>query len=89
MTKPKRYHSYLLRMWQTSDGESCTWRASLEQPGTKERRGFASLDQLFDFLKDQATPHPGQVGTGAGEQLASRGGKEPLEARPGKEKKGQ
>lgn len=89
MTKPKRYHSYLLRMWQTSDGESCTWRASLEQPGTRERWGFASLDQLFDFLKDQATPHPGQVGIGAGEQVASGGGKEPLEARPGKEKKGQ
>ena len=52
------YHSYLLRMWQTSDGEECTWCASLEQPGTEERRGFATLDDLFDFLREKAASQP-------------------------------
>jgi hypothetical protein len=54
MAKGTVYHSYLLRIWQTGDDESCTWRASLEQPGTRARRGFASLDELFRFLRDQA-----------------------------------
>jgi hypothetical protein len=88
MTKPKGYHSYLLRMWQTSDGARYTWRASLEQPDTKERRGFATLDQLFDFLKEQAALQPEQMGTGAREQVASSGGQEPHAIQPGKEKKG-
>jgi hypothetical protein len=50
----QRYLSYLLRLWQTSDGEQQIWRASLESPGTGERRGFASLADLFDFLLAQA-----------------------------------
>jgi hypothetical protein len=54
MPKPRqRYLSYLLRLWQTSDGGEHVWRASLECPGTGERRGFASLKDLFDFLHAQ------------------------------------
>jgi hypothetical protein len=71
MTKSPGYCSFLLRMWQTSDGEGLTWCASLEQPGTRERRGFATLDQLFDFLRDQAALQPKQIGTGSREQVAS------------------
>jgi hypothetical protein len=48
-------------MWQTSDGEKCTWCASLEQPGTRGRRGFANLDELFDFLRDQIAAQPEQT----------------------------
>ena len=54
---PKRqsgYLSYMLRLWQTRDGEKRVWRASLEIPGTGERRGFASLKELFDFLEARA-----------------------------------
>jgi hypothetical protein len=54
------YLSYLLRLWQVSgDGEppdmgrKAIWRASLESTRTGERRGFASLDELFDFLREQ------------------------------------
>jgi hypothetical protein len=54
MTKQKGYFSYLLRVWQTSNGEESVWSASLEQPGTQERRGFATLDELVRFLQDQA-----------------------------------
>lgn len=57
MEKPEqRYLSYLLRLWQTSDGEELLWRASLEMPGTGERHGFASLKALFEFLRSQAEP---------------------------------
>jgi len=29
------------------------WRASLEDPHSGERRGFADLESLFAFLKEQ------------------------------------
>jgi len=40
-------------LWQTSDGRKQVWRASLERPGSGDRRGFASLEDLFDFLETQ------------------------------------
>ncbi len=58
------YVSYMLRMWQDdSDGESPTseespWRASLQSPHTGKRRGFASLDDLFDFLRSRVGRQP-------------------------------
>ena len=52
-----RYLSYLLRLWQTSSKEEQVWRASLEEPGTRERRGFASPEALFDFLAAQTGRH--------------------------------
>lgn len=54
--REQRYLSYLLRLWQTSDGRKKVWRASLESPGTGERQGFASLKDLFDFLQTQTDP---------------------------------
>ena len=51
--REQRYRSYLLRLWQTSDGRKQVWRASLESPGGGERRGFASLRDLFGFLEAQ------------------------------------
>ena len=54
----RRYLSYLLRLWQTSDRGKQVWRASLESPGTGERRGFASLEDMFEFLRALA----GQAG---------------------------
>jgi hypothetical protein len=49
----RRYLSYLLRLWQTGDGEEQVWRASLQEPGSEARRGFASLQELLDFLNAQ------------------------------------
>jgi hypothetical protein len=55
------YLSYLLRLWRVSgDGgthrkEKTVWRASLESPHTGERMGFASLDALFAFLRQQTS----------------------------------
>lgn len=56
MEKRQRYFSYLLRLWQTSNGEKQVWRASLECPGTGERQGFASLKDFMDFLYAQTMP---------------------------------
>jgi len=53
MNKSPRYLSYLLRLWQTDDQGQAVWRASLEYPGTRERQGFADLDELFEFLQTQ------------------------------------
>jgi hypothetical protein len=60
MAKQQRYLSYLLRLWQTSDKGEQVWRASLESPGSGERRGFARLKDLFDFLQTQTEPQDGQ-----------------------------
>jgi hypothetical protein len=48
------YMAYLLRLWQVKDRGTVGWRASLESPHTGESRGFASLDDLFAFLRRQA-----------------------------------
>lgn len=44
------YLSYLLRLWRVR-GESEVWRASLENPLTRDSKGFGGLDELFDFLR--------------------------------------
>lgn len=49
--RKRRYFSCLLRLWETADGEQIIWRASLEFPATGQRRGFASLVELFAFLE--------------------------------------
>ncbi len=43
------YISYLLRLWLVED-DGPVWRASLENPTTAERHGFATLDRLVAFL---------------------------------------
>jgi hypothetical protein len=53
------YLSYLLRLWRVDEesphggAKQVVWRASLENPHTRQRQGFASLDELFDFLREQ------------------------------------
>jgi hypothetical protein len=49
--RAQHYLSYLLRLWRSGAGAESTWRASLESPLTSERRGFASLKDLFAFLE--------------------------------------
>ena len=44
------YRAYLLRMWCPEHEESGCWSASLENSQTGERVGFASLEELFEFL---------------------------------------
>jgi len=49
----RRYISYLIRLWQVKDSGGLVWRASLESSRTGERQGFADLDALFAFLRQQ------------------------------------
>ena len=52
MSKRKReYMAYLLRLWRENDDRP--WRALLENPNTKERFGFANLNELIEFLEDK------------------------------------
>lgn len=49
---PIRSHSYILRLWRTGEPQTAEWHASLEDPFTKERFGFSSLEQLFAFIME-------------------------------------
>lgn len=44
--------SYILRLWCANEPRPAVWHASLEDPSTKERFGFANLEQLFAFLME-------------------------------------
>lgn len=59
----RRYLSYLLRLWQISSEGKWLWRASLENPHTGERHGFADLKSMFAFLEEQ-TYSPSQPPSG-------------------------
>jgi hypothetical protein len=50
--EPAMYHSYLLRLWRSSQGNA-VWRASLESAQSGERLAFADLESLFAFLEAQ------------------------------------
>lgn len=52
--KQPNYISYLLRLWRVDRQEQAVWRASLERSDTRERTSFASLDNLFEFLREEA-----------------------------------
>jgi hypothetical protein len=47
--------SHLLRLWPIRGGQELLWRASLESARTGERRGFASLTDLFAFLEKEVS----------------------------------
>ena len=51
-----RYCAYLLRCWETPGqrpARPTTWRFSVEDIHTGERRGFASVQALIDFLETE------------------------------------
>jgi hypothetical protein len=53
LVKPKEYLSFLLRLWRVKQNDENGWRASLENPHTGEVRGFASLEALWNFLREE------------------------------------
>lgn len=61
MSKHKHHpsHAYLLRCWQEespSFDDSSEWRFSVEEVlNEKWRRGFTSIQDLFDFLEAELT----------------------------------
>jgi hypothetical protein len=58
------YVSYLLRLWREKGEQTTRWRASLQDPHSGDRVGFAHLDELVAFLREQiglAPPAEGLV----------------------------
>ncbi len=53
MIERKRYFSFLLRLWLAGNSSQPQWRASLEDTRTGERLGFASLEDLCRYLRQQ------------------------------------
>jgi hypothetical protein len=49
----RHYRAFLLRLWQERSEGGWVWRASLEDPHSHERKGFADLERLSAFLKEQ------------------------------------
>ena len=50
--QPLRSRSYILRLWCVGEPQAAQWHASLEDPSTRERLGFSSLEQLFAFVME-------------------------------------
>ena len=46
----KKYFAYLLRIWSGDDPGTPVWRASLEDPHTREILAFDSVESLYDYL---------------------------------------
>jgi hypothetical protein len=45
--------SYLLRLWRERGEQMTWWRVSLQDPLSGQRVGFAHLDELVAFLREQ------------------------------------
>jgi hypothetical protein len=48
------YRSYLLRVWRAGSADAPIWRLLIEDVQSRERYGFARLEQLVAFLREQA-----------------------------------
>jgi len=60
---------YLLHLWQERaprPGSPEVWRFSLEDPRTGQRQGFASLEEMMSFLREQLAGEHGSRGRGQG-----------------------
>lgn len=49
--KRPNYHSYLIRLWRSSDDETASWHIMLENPHTRERHSFATLGDMLAYLQ--------------------------------------
>lgn len=54
-TMHQPYIAFLLRLWQTGEGDQGNWLASLEDPHTHQVTGFENLVGLYEYLKNLET----------------------------------
>ena len=47
--------SYLVRLWQATEGGESVWRVSLRDVEGSEWQGFADLESFFTFLRSQTS----------------------------------
>jgi stress response protein YsnF len=53
MTTEPPYRAYLIRLWPTERGGLRRCRVTLDDVGVSERRDFADIDHLTEFLKQE------------------------------------
>lgn len=59
--RPLRHQSFILSLWQEAEATAdspAVWRYSLENPQTSERRGFAEIAGLLNFLEEWTAVPP-------------------------------
>jgi hypothetical protein len=63
---PNPYFSYLLRLWRTNNPAVSEWRISIEDPHSREMRGFNSPQLFWKYLQNlmEEDAPPGQVSKG-------------------------
>ena len=64
----RNYIAYLLRLWREQGGESTRWRASLQDPHSGERTGFANMEELFGYLRRETGDLPERGACGLGNE---------------------
>jgi len=47
------YRVFLLRIWPANGEAKAAWRASLEDPRTRQVKFFPSLEALFSYLQQE------------------------------------
>jgi hypothetical protein len=45
----------MLRLWRVNSAEISDWQASLEDPHSGKKIGFANLESLLSYLKGQTS----------------------------------
>ena len=73
MADEQRYLAYLVRLWVVHDNGGVVWRASVEDAHMGERRAFANLAGLFDFLQAATEQEPTACGQLEGGRAARPG----------------
>jgi hypothetical protein len=58
LVKSPAYYSFMLRIWSSTEASCQVWRASLEDPLTRQVMGFGSIEALTEYLKQQTTAPP-------------------------------
>lgn len=54
----QEYQAYVVRIWPVRDEEGVIWHALITNAHTGETRGFAGLEDLFVYLREQTTRVP-------------------------------
>ena len=62
MAEERRYLAYMVRLWAVQRNGDVVWRASAENAHTGERRAFADLAGLFEFLQAATEQEPTACG---------------------------
>jgi len=65
----QRYFAWLLRVWQREEENTAVHYASLEDPHTGERLGFATLEALMTYVKKCMASTKGQNDQMPGDSL--------------------